>query len=393
MDDGKREAGLKRLASALLEGGSIESDWLSAFHAVPRDAFLPDRIWPGVADGTRQSRVVDRSVDPEAWFEAAYSDIPLTTQWDEGRHTGDDVGTTPTSSNSLPTMVFTMLKDLGVQPGHQVMEIGTGTGWTAGLLSYTVGQNNVTTIEYDPEVAHDAARNLLALGVRPTLLVGDGRRGYPRPRPYDRVIATCSVGSLPYAWVEQTAPGGVIVAPWGPTYGGEAIVRLVVRESGVASGHFTRSSAFMRLRQQRAERPGIDAYLRGERWPAGADMSRSSLSPADVGGWVEQFVIGVLMPDTFWRTERYDDGSYTLWTYSLDTESWASADFEPGATTFEVAQSGPRRLWDETESAFRWWEEQGRPGFERFGLSVSREGERVWLDGAGHVVTAVSASE
>ncbi|MEV4927823.1 hypothetical protein [Streptomyces roseoverticillatus] len=42
--------------------------------------------------------------------------------------------------------------------------------------------------------------------------------------------------------------------------------------------------------------------------------------------------------------ERYDDGSYTLWTYSTDTLCWASADYEPGAREYVVAQSGPRRL-------------------------------------------------
>ncbi|MFI8252606.1 protein-L-isoaspartate(D-aspartate) O-methyltransferase [Streptomyces filamentosus] len=389
MDNGKRKAGLKRLASVLLEKGTIESDWLPAFHAVPRDAFLPTRVWPGIADGTRQAAAVDRTKDPERWFEAVYSDIPLTTQWDEGRHTGDDIGITPTSSNSLPTMVFTMLKDLDVHLGHQVMEIGTGTGWNAGLLVHRVGANSVTTIEYDPDVAHDGAANLFTLGIRPNLVVGDGRRGHPRPRPYDRVIATCSVGSVPHDWVTQTRTGGVIVAPWGPTYGGEGIVRLTVHENGVVEGRFTRSSAFMRLRQQRQDRPPHHLYLRGEPWPAGGVRRKTSLSPARVGGWIEQFVVGVLVSGAFWRTERYQDGSYTLWAYSLDTKSWASADYEPGADAFETVQAGPRRLWDEIESAFDWWQEHGTPGFERFGLTVTKTGQTVWLDTPDRLVASI----
>ncbi|WP_329355936.1 hypothetical protein [Streptomyces anulatus] len=147
-----------------------------------------------------------------------------------------------------------------------------------------------------------------------------------------------------------------------------------------ASGPFTRSSAFMRLRQQRPGRLPHDAYLKGRRWPAGGDRSRASLLPAAVEGWLVQFAVGLQMAEAFWTVERYDDGSYTLWTYSGDGQSWASADYEPGAESFEVVQSGPRRLWDATEAAHAWWDARGRPDVERFGLTVSREGQRAWLD-------------
>ncbi|WP_240926561.1 hypothetical protein [Streptomyces sp. JB150] len=54
--------------------------------------------------------------------------------------------------------------------------------------------------------------------------------------------------------------------------------------------------------------------------------------------------------------------------------------YEKDRTEFEVYQSGPRKLWDEVETAYRWWQEQGRPGFERFGLTVDGDDERIWLD-------------
>ncbi|MEU4350156.1 protein-L-isoaspartate(D-aspartate) O-methyltransferase [Streptomyces sp. NPDC023838] len=374
------EAGPSRLASALLAAGALTPDWLAAFEAVPRELFVPDRVWPGIADGTRQNPVVDRAKDPEAWFEAVYSDIPLTTQWDDGAHTGDGLGTTPSSSSSQPRMVFSMLADLGVQDGHRVLEIGTGTGWNAGLLSHRLGGTNVVSVEYDGEVAQGAGENLRAAGLRPLVMAGDGRLGFTGNAPYDRVIATCSVGAVPSAWVEQTRPGGLVVTPWGTEYGGEAVARLVVGDDGTASGRFTRSSAFMRLRQQRAARPPHAAYLNGRAWPADGVRSRTPLSPAAVGGWVEQFVIGLRVPGAFWTVERYEGGAYTLWTYSTDAMSWASADYECGADSYEVVQSGPRRLWDETEAAYHWWDQRGRPGFDRFGLTVDGDRERVWLD-------------
>ncbi|MEU8546430.1 methyltransferase domain-containing protein [Streptomyces roseoverticillatus] len=374
------EAGPSGLASALVAAGALTTDWLPAFQAVPRELFVPDRIWPGIADGTRQTALVDRAKDPEAWFEAVYSDIPLTTQWDDGRHTGDGLGTTPTSSNSMPRMVFSMLGDLDVHEGHRVLEIGTGTGWNAGLLAHRLGGANVISIEFDADVSKAAVENLRVAGLAPLALVGDGRLGHASSAPFDRVIATCSVGEVPRPWIEQTRPGGVIVAPWGTEYGGEYIARLIVGEDGTASGRFTRSSAFMRLRQQRTERPPFDAYLKGREWPADGVRGVTALAPADVGGWLAQFVIGLHVAGAFWRAERYDDGSYTLWTYSTDTLSWASVDYEPGASEYVVAQSGPRRLWDETEAAVRWWEENDRPAFDRFGLTVDGAGERAWLD-------------
>ncbi|WP_448698808.1 hypothetical protein [Streptomyces avidinii] len=87
---------------------------------------------------------IDRRTDPEAWFRAVYSDTSLTTQWDDGNHTGTDRGNIPTCSNSQPAMVFSMLAALDVQPGSTVLEVGTGTGWNAALLSERVGSEHAS---------------------------------------------------------------------------------------------------------------------------------------------------------------------------------------------------------------------------------------------------------
>ncbi|MFI6844944.1 methyltransferase domain-containing protein [Kitasatospora sp. NPDC050467] len=376
-----KEAGPQGLASALVAGGTLSSDWLPSFRAVPRELFVPDRIWPGIADGTEQTPVVYRSRNPEAWRRAVYSDIPLTTQWDDGDHAGDGLGTTPSSSNSMPTMVFSMLQDLDVRPGDRVLEVGAGTGWNAGLLAHRLGSANVVTVEYDPDVARGARENLDRAGLGPTVVEGDGRAGWAQGAPYDRVIATCSLLEIPPTWLEQTAPGGIIVAPFGTEYGGEQIIRLAMNDDGTnASGRFTRSSAFMRLREQRTHRPPFEDYLHGQEWPADGVRSTTTLAPSDTGGWFEQFVIGSGVPGAFWRAERYVNGAYTLWLYSRDTLSWASVDYARGRTEYEVYQSGPRKLWDEVATTYRWWADQGRPGYERFGLTVTPDGQYVWLD-------------
>ncbi|WP_371493555.1 hypothetical protein OG871_38660 [Kitasatospora sp. NBC_00374] len=143
------------------------------------------------------------------------------------------------------------------------------------------------------------------------------------------------------------------------------------------------------MRSQRGVRPPFDAYLKGRPWPADGRRSTTALSPALTGGWVEQFAIGLRVPHVFWRSERYEDGTYTLWLYdSTDTRSWASADWEPDRSTYEVVQAGPRSLWGEVEAAWRWWDAQGRPGFTRFGLTVDAAGQHAWLDSPDHPVGA-----
>ncbi|MFJ7275282.1 methyltransferase domain-containing protein [Kitasatospora sp. NPDC098663] len=373
------EAGRTRLASALIDNGSLTSDWLGPYNAVPRHQFIPDTVWPGKADGVCQGQAVHRYADPARWWHAVYSDVPLTTQWDDGTHEGDERGTMPTSSNSMPTMVFSMLSALNVEDGNRVMEIGTGTGWNSALLSQRLGSGSVVTIEVDEASAADAQRRLARAGYFPTSVVGDGADGHPDGAPFDRVIATCSVGRIPHAWVSQTGPGGVIVAPWGPQYGGEAVVRLTVGDDGTASGHFVGSSAFMRLRQQRTPRPSSLEYLSGP-WPADGAKSQTDLSPQELGDWLAMFAVGVQVPEAFPLTERYDDGTYTLWLHDTAVTSWATADWEADRTGYEVVQSGPRNLWDEVEAAYHWWDDQGRPGFDRFGLTVTPDRHTVWLD-------------
>ncbi|GAA4053988.1 hypothetical protein GCM10022214_00710 [Actinomadura miaoliensis] len=76
-----------------------------------------------------------------------------------------------------------------------------------------MGADQVTTVEIDPDLSAQAARNLKAAGFSPRLVIGDGLAGYAETAPYDRVHCTCAIAAVPYAWVEQTRPGGRIVAP------------------------------------------------------------------------------------------------------------------------------------------------------------------------------------
>ncbi|MGW3114077.1 methyltransferase domain-containing protein [Streptomyces sp. NPDC001091] len=367
------------LARSLVASGTMTPDWSAALLAVPRSGFLPEVFWAHDMDSGESTRV-DRRTEPEVWERYACADAPLVTQWDDGE--GGGSGGVPTSSASMPSVVFRMLAALDVRPGDRVLEIGTGTGWNAGLLAARLGARNVTSIEIDPRVADDARERLAATGLLGTVLTRDGALGDPAGAPFDRVIATAGVRKLPPAWIEQTREGGLIVAPWGTHYGNaDAVARLEVAD-GAASGKFVGPVEFMKLRAQRLPFPGHEAYV-----PDGMDSAehmKAEVTEDDLLGAgrfdATAFVLGLRVPGCHQAVAAKRDGSRPVWFYGLTDRSWACAMLHDGHEA-DVWQAGPRRLWDEVSRALGWWGEAGRPGIERFGLTVRSGGEQyVWLD-------------
>jgi protein-L-isoaspartate(D-aspartate) O-methyltransferase len=117
---------------------------------------------------------------------------------------------------SKPELVATMLRLLDVQPGHRVLEVGTGSGYSTALLAHLVGPaGQVISLDIDPDMVARASR-LLALDGHGNVTVvdADGRLGHPPGAPYDRLVAWAQAqDAIPVAWAEQVHPGGVIVAP------------------------------------------------------------------------------------------------------------------------------------------------------------------------------------
>ncbi|MFJ8153998.1 methyltransferase domain-containing protein [Streptomyces sp. NPDC094468] len=369
------------LGRSLLARGAMAPDWRAAFEAVPRSAFLPEVIWPyDMESGTHVT--VDLRDEPGLWFQYADADVPVVTQWDDGKPAGDGARV-PTSSASMPSVVFGMLADLDVEPGRTVLEIGTGTGWNAALLSHRLGLDHVTTVEIDAKVADTARDNLAAQNLLGTVLTRDGALGDPAGAPYDRIIATAGLRRIPTAWLEQLRPEGLIVAPWGTDYSnGDAIVRLARSEHGV-EGRFTRPAEFMKLRAQRRSFAGHSAYVPDEGL-AGADRSTTKVTEADLLGAdrfdPRTFAIGLHVSSCYQVLATRRGADRPVWFYGLDDRSWACVMFHENRQA-EVWQSGPRRLWTEVESALSWWRDVGEPGYDRFGLTVTWDGEhRAWLD-------------
>lgn len=375
--------GREALGRALLEGRAMASDWAPTFAAVDRAAFLPDLMWP-FDTGTHSAAAVHKAEDSDAWYAAVDRDAPIVTQWDDGEYTGTEPGRVSTSSSSMPSVVYALLQDLAVDDGMAVLDVGTGTGETAAALSHRCGSGTgggrVATVEVDPAVSRQAGERLHAAGWHPAVVVGDGAEGFPDHAPYDRVLATVGVRAIPGEWIEQTRPGGLIVAPWGTHFThADAVARLTVHK-GTATGRFTRPAEFMKLRAQRLSLPDHGAYDPTD----GADTSATDLTETEfVTGPYSAlpFVLGLRVPRCVRVVaDREDDGARPVWFYGLGDRSWACVVFREDKKRARVWQAGPRRLWDEVEGAYRWWVGEGAPGHTRFGLTVTPDGHRVWLD-------------
>jgi len=212
--------------------GAWDADpvWREAFEAVPRHLFVP-YYYVGVRGGFE--RLWGEDPDPrrrERWLRGVYADAPLATRVRDGELI---------SSSSQPSLMAKMLTELEIEEGNAVLEIGAGTGYNAALLAHRLGDALVTTVDLDAEITESARTHLAAAGHRPTVVTGDGARGVPERAPFDRIMATCTLNSIPRPWLAQCSPGARILAPLAT-----GLIALRVRDAGHAEGHFLPTAAY-----------------------------------------------------------------------------------------------------------------------------------------------------
>jgi protein-L-isoaspartate(D-aspartate) O-methyltransferase len=133
---------------------------------------------------------------------------------------------------SQPYVVAYMTEQLSVKPHHRVLEIGTGSGYQAAVLSRLARE--VVTLERYRTLANGARSRLKTLGYSNVeVLLGDGLGGEPIRAPYDRIIVTAAAENIPPALVEQLAEGGIMVLPLGPHEGPRDLVKLTRTKDGI----------------------------------------------------------------------------------------------------------------------------------------------------------------
>ncbi|MGW7200889.1 methyltransferase domain-containing protein [Streptomyces chryseus] len=298
------EARAALVAEMAAAGALDDPAWRAAFAEVPRHLFVPyffvngpaghERLWGEDRDPRRRER----------WLRGVYSDTPLATRMRGGELI---------SSSSQPSLMAGMLDQLRVRDGHAVLEIGAGTGYNAALLSHRLGDELVTTVDLEPEITESARGHLAAAGHHPAVVTGDGALGCPARAPFDGIIATCALPSVPRAWIAQCRPGARILAPLAT-----GLIALDVRDAAHAEGRFLHTPAyFVPLRGAVGEGP-----------------------PRHVGGLPRR----ALENDLF----RF---MLALTAGGLDPHE-----------------------------ALTLWHREQRPARERFGVTITEDGEWAWLD-------------
>jgi protein-L-isoaspartate(D-aspartate) O-methyltransferase len=177
MDMDPSEARARMVATQIAGRGIVDARVLGAIGGIPRERFVPE---PSRAH--------------------AYDDRPLPIG--EGQ------------TISQPYMVAVMSAALAPSPSDRVLEIGTGSGYQAAILSKLA--RSVVSIERHPELAARAIETLTALGITNVeVIVGDGTMGHLPLAPYDRILVTAGAPAVPDALRAQLADGGRLVIPVG----------------------------------------------------------------------------------------------------------------------------------------------------------------------------------
>ena len=193
--DARAAARTRMVEDQIKARGIKDAAVLAAMARVPRHLFVPEEVQP-----------------------FAYEDRPLPIGRDQ--------------TISQPYIVAYMTETLRVNPTDTVLEIGTGSGYQAAVLSGLVRE--VLSIEIVPELADRARRVLADNGYRNVQVrTGDGYRGWPERAPFERIIVTAAPPQIPKALVDQLAVGGRMVVPVGTAL--QEIVILTKRADGSVS--------------------------------------------------------------------------------------------------------------------------------------------------------------
>ena len=226
---------IENLFDALIKTDYLQTDpdWLKqTLFKVPRHRFIEQYYDDETPDGIVQ---VESPTPTSKQLEQIYSNRGMMIRED------------PHSAASQPSLIFGMLDDLKLARGLKVLEIGTGSGWNAGLIACGVGNDSlVYSIDLQADLVEKARKHLNAVGLnRVNLRVGDGGLGWDG-ETFDRIIVTVGSPDIPPAWVESLAEGGILVMPLKTRSLADPILRLQ-KQDGKLTGQFTQWAGFMNL--------------------------------------------------------------------------------------------------------------------------------------------------
>jgi len=168
--------------------GIVAKSLISAFEATPRQGFVPDR-WQNVA-----------------WAEGM---IPIEC--------GEAI--------EGPDLQAEIIASLAIEPGHRVLEIGTGSGFTAAVMARLAAK--VITVERYKTLTEQARQRFEALALTNAFVrQADGSQGLAAEGPFDRFVVWAAFDSMPRSFADQLSSGGVMISPIGPDEGVQTLTKL-----------------------------------------------------------------------------------------------------------------------------------------------------------------------
>jgi protein-L-isoaspartate O-methyltransferase len=365
-DPGWREHA-RRLADTLAERGDLRSpQWRAAVATVPRHLLVPYAYEQKEMGGEwTQFATADA-------LERIYSPETLVTRLQNANGFPQ-----PVSSSTKPDLMVRMLEALDVRDGDRVLEIGTGTGYNAALLSERLGDEHVFTVDVDDDLITVARERLAAIGYHPTVVAADGAEGLPEHAPFNRIMATCSVPRVPWAWAGQLTDDGAILVDLKPANSAGNLV-LLRRVRDRLEGRFTaRWAAFMTMRSPTVPVPPAARAARAD-----GLRTRSTTAPAvpwQGASTVAWFLAQTQLPPglVYGFDLDPDTRQPVATTIKARDGSWARV----GHADSTVTEAGDTPLWAIIDRFHDQWLGLGEPTWDRLGLTVTPDGRhRVWLD-------------
>ncbi|MGH4008640.1 MAG: methyltransferase domain-containing protein, partial [Pseudonocardiaceae bacterium] len=340
----------RRLAEELDADGDLHSPgWREALIAVPRHEFIP-RYYVQDQHARPLRWTTHEPSDPEStqrWLELVYSPTTLITDLADYADRGVQA---PVSSSTKPDLMIRMLEVLDVADGMRVLEIGTGTGYNAALLTHRLGSAQVYSVDIDPNLVSQAGRRLARLGYTPTLVAADGIDGLPAYAPFDRIIATCALFAVPPAWIDQLRPGGLALVHIEGPLGAGNLLALRRGDHHVLQGRFLPWwGCFMRRRPTAGATVGSPRPTRTTQPPA---TRHTTVDPSELdGGRQFPFLAQLYLPPGMFRSIRLTDNQVAITELRALDGSWCEISREPDATgRYTVREAGPTPLWRNIET-------------------------------------------